>query len=165
MKIRALVPALAVLVLAGCGVASSSFPAAAPSHSASPAAVAAVSCRQQYETWKHSAPALAAVRRMKTALNQVSAAASAEDIPLMSAALHRAGRQASALSTRYPMPRCADPRGYWPLALARITAAGDNAASASGLGALLLAEAPLQTVPGIEKRLTVELNRTVGKNR
>ena len=69
------------------------------------------------------------------------------------------------LSTRYPMPQCADPHGYWSQLLARVTAAGDNAASASGLSALLLAAVPLQGVPKIEKRLTTELNRTVGKKR
>jgi hypothetical protein len=165
MKIRALVPALAVLALAGCGTASSSTPPAAPAHPASPAAAAAVSCRQQYETWKHGPAALAAVHRMEAALKRVQSAGSAMDIPVMSAALHRAGRSAATLSNRYPIPRCADPHGYYALFLARITAAGDNAASASGLSAVLLAEAPLQTVPKIEKRLTAELNRTVGKNR
>lgn len=67
--------------------------------------------------------------------------------------------------SRHPIPQCADPHGYYALFLARITAAGDNAASASGLSALLLAEALLQTVPKLENRLAAELNRTVGKNR
>jgi hypothetical protein len=100
---------------------------------------------------------------MLAALKQVSSAASAMDVPVMSAALHRAGRSAAMLGSRYPMPRCADPHGYWPQLLARVTAAGDNAASGSGLSALLLAVVPLQGVTGIEKRLTSELNRTVGK--
>ena len=165
LKIRALAPALALLALAGCGTATSSTPPAAPARSASPAAATAVSCRQQYETWKHSPAALAAVHRMEAMLKRVESAASAMDVPAMSAALHRAGRSAAALSTQYPIPRCADPHGYWPQLLAHVTAAGDNAASGSGLSALLLAEAPLQGVPGIEKRLTAELNRTVGKNR
>jgi hypothetical protein len=58
--------------------------------------------------------------------------------------------------------RCADPHGYFAQILARVTAAGDNAASASGLSALLLAAVPLQGVPTLEKKLTAELNRTVG---
>ena len=58
------------------------------------------------------------------------------------------------------MPACADPRGYWNAVLARIHAAGDNAASASGLSALILAEAPLQAVPGLQAQLKAELKRT-----
>jgi hypothetical protein len=33
----------------------------------------------------------------------------------------------------YPMPACADPRGYWEKILTRIQAAGDNAGADSGL--------------------------------
>ena len=57
------------------------------------------------------------------------------------------------------MPACADPGGYWMQVLAHIKAAGDNAGSASGLGGLLLAEAPLKQVPGMEQKLTQELKR------
>jgi hypothetical protein len=52
------------------------------------------------------------------------------------------------------MPTCADPRGYWVQILARIKVSGDNAASNSGLNALLLAEAPLNAVPGMEQKLS-----------
>jgi hypothetical protein len=48
---------------------------------------------------------------------------------------------------------CADPHGYWDKPLARIKAAGDNAASSTGLGGLLMAEAPLKDVPGIQAKL------------
>lgn len=61
---------------------------------------------------------------------------------------------------QYPMPVCAGPRGYWNAVLARIRAARDNAGSASGLSALILAEAPLNAVPGLESKLTAELKRT-----
>ena len=62
-----------------------------------------------------------------------------------------------------PPPRCADPKGYYGAFLARITAAGDNARSASGFGGVLLALGPLKTVQGIEKKLGAELAQTVGK--
>lgn len=55
------------------------------------------------------------------------------------------------------MLACADPHSYWDKSLARIKAAGDNAASSSGLGGLLMAEAPLKDVPGIQAKLEAEL--------
>jgi hypothetical protein len=72
--------------------------------------------------------------------------------------LKKSGRAAAALR-KYPMPACADPHGYWDKSLARIKAAGDNAADGSGLGALLMAEAPLKDVPGLQSKLEAELKK------
>jgi hypothetical protein len=47
-----------------------------------------------------------------------------------------------------PLPKCSDPNGYYGELLARIKAAGDNARSASGLGGIQLALAPLKSVKG-----------------
>jgi hypothetical protein len=93
---------------------------------------------QQYTAWKYG-PARPVGKKLTTALNAI-----------------QAGRDADALR-RYPMPARADPHGYWDKSLARIKAAGDNAASGSGLGGLLMAEAPLKDVPGIEAKLEAEL--------
>jgi len=41
-------------------------------------------------------------------------------------------------------------------------AAGDNAGTASGLGALLLAAAPFKNLSSIQSKLTVELAKTAG---
>jgi hypothetical protein len=41
-----------------------------------------------------------------------------------------------------------------------IKAAGDNAGSASGLGGILLAEAPLKQVPGLQHKRSAELKQT-----
>ena len=57
------------------------------------------------------------------------------------------------------MPPCADPGGYYIQMLARIKAAGDNAGSASRPGGLMLAEAPLHEVPGLEQKLSAELKQ------
>ena len=163
MNIRALLPLAAVLVLTGCGgvPASVAESGGTPSAPASPT-VAALSCRQQYETWKQSAAPEA--RKLEAALKRVQTAGGAEDLPATASALHKAGRAAARLSASFPMPKCADPKGYYTEFLARITAAGDNATDGSGLGALILAEAPLQTVQKIEKKLAAELGKTVGKN-
>ena len=116
-----------------------------------------LTCKQRYEAWK-SGPAGAPGKQLEADLSKVSAAASAEDITVLTSALKTAGADATALE-QYPMPACADPRGYWVQMLARIKASGDNAASASGLSALILAEVPLKEVPGLEAKLTAELKR------
>jgi hypothetical protein len=41
-----------------------------------------------------------------------------------------------------------------------ISGGRDNAGAASGLTGLILAEAPLKAVPGLEKKLNAELKRT-----
>jgi hypothetical protein len=114
--------------------------------------------KQQYSAWKHG-PALAPGKRLVAALNAVQSAGTSEDIPAMTAALKTAGSAAVDLG-RYPIPACADPHGYWGAVLARIRAAGDNAGTASGLSGLILAEAPLKDVPGLEAKLDAELKRT-----
>lgn len=157
--------ALALLAPAGCGTAApSSAPPAAPARSASSAAVTAESCRQQYETWKHRS-ASAALARVKAADRQLIAAGNSDDLPAMTSGLARIGRAARVLRA-HPVPRCADPHGYYARFTALLIAAGDNARSSGGsLGGLILAEVPLKQVPGVEKKLNAELNRTVGKKR
>lgn len=153
----------AVVVLAALAVAGyivlGRHPAAVTAKST--AAARPLTCRQQYDAWK-TGPARAAAKHLDAELGKVSAAGSAQDIPALTAALKKTGHPAAVLA-RYPMPSCADPRGYWPLMLARVRAAADNARSAPGLGSILLAEVPLKSVPGIERKLTAELKRTGAK--
>jgi hypothetical protein len=142
---------------AACSSAQPSAPAAATAAATRPAA-AAPSCKQQYSAWKYG-PARTPGKKLVNALNAVQSASTSEDVPVLLASLKTAGAAAVA-AARYPMPACADPHGYWGAMLARIRAAGDNAGSASGLGGLILAEAPLKDVPGIEAKLTAELKKT-----
>jgi hypothetical protein len=149
-----------IAVAVGCSSSPASPAAtatAAAAASTSPAAreAATLTCKQQYTAWKYG-PARPVGKKLTKALNAIQAAGDAEDIPELNSALKKAGRDADALR-RYPMPACADPHGYWDKSLARIKAAGDNAASGSGLGGLLMAEAPLKDVPGIEAKLEAEL--------
>ncbi len=145
--------------VAGCGLHTSAPAAAASPAATGPAAQAAApSCKQQYSTWKQG-PARPQAKQLTTALQAVQTAAGTEDVPVMTAALKTAGAAAARLD-QYPIPACADPHGYWNAVLARIHAAGDNAASASGLSALILAEAPLQEVSGLESKLKAELKYT-----
>jgi hypothetical protein len=152
---RIVLAALAAAITAaaaGCGA----HPAAAAHHAT--AGAPSPSCAQQYAAWKRGG-ALAPGKRLAAALQAAQSASASEDIPATLAALKTAGSAAAGLG-RYPMPACADPGGYWSAILARIRAAGDNAGTASGLAALLLAEAPLQAVPGLQAELAAELQRT-----
>jgi hypothetical protein len=122
---------------------------AAATHSAA----AAPSCKQQYHDWRYSP----AGKKLKADLRAVQSAGNTGDVPATLAALKTAGADAAAMP---PAPACADPDGYWAKILARIKAAGDNAGTASGLTGLILAEAPLNAIPGLEKKLNAELKRT-----
>ena len=143
----------ALFVIVGGGAAY----ALAGHGTGSAAAAKPLTCKQQYDAWK-TGPARAQGKQLVADLSKVSAAGSAEDITALTSALKTAGADATALE-QYPMPACADPGGYWGQMLARIKASGDNAASASGLSALILAEVPLKEVPGLEAKLTAELKR------
>jgi hypothetical protein len=145
--------AAAVALLAACGSGTSTASGGAP----------AASCHTQYEAWKHG-PASGAIATFKSTLRAIQSAGQAQDMLKLGTALKAAGRAASQLAAT-PPPRCADPHGYYGQMLAKITAAGDNMKAASGLSAFILAEVPLKAVPAIEKKLTAELNQTVGVKR
>ena len=144
-----------ITTAAACGTAHPA-PGAAPASATAAAthsATAGPSCKQQYHDWRYSP----AGKKLKADLAAVQSASNTEDIPAMLATLKTAGADAAAMT---PAPACADPNGYWKRILARIKAAGDNASTASGLTGLILAEAPLKAVPGLEKKLAAELKRT-----
>lgn len=119
-----------------------------------------LTCAQQYTAWK-TGPARAGADRLKADLSAFSAAGKSEDIPEMDSGLKAMGADATAMES-YPMPKCADPAGYWPQTLAAMKASGDNAGSASGLGGLILAEAPLKNAAPLESKLSAELAKTAG---
>ncbi len=143
----------ALLVIAGGGAAY----ALAGHGTGSASAAKPLTCEQRYDAWK-TGPARAQGKQLDADLSKVSAAGNAEDITALTSALKTAGADSATLE-QYPMPACADPGGYWVQMLVRIKAAGDNAGSASGLGGILLAEAPLKQVPGLEQQLSAELKR------
>lgn len=119
-----------------------------------------LTCAQQYANWK-TGPANAPGKQLEAAAAGISAAGKSEDIAVMDSGLKALGADATTLQA-YPMPACADPAGYWSQYLGAMKAAGDNAGTASGLGGLLLAEAPLKQVPAIQSKLTAELAQTAG---
>ena len=104
-----------------------------------------LTCAQQYTAWKNG-PANHDGKQLEAAAASLSADGKTEDIAAMDADLKTLGADAAALKA-YPMPACADPAGYWEQYLGQMKAAGDNAGTASGLGGVILAEAPLKQVP------------------
>ena len=162
MTLRTLPALLVIAALAGCGAAAtgsgSNVAASIPAATMAPA-----SCHSQYEAWKHG-PARAVAAKLKTSLDAVQPAASADDLPRLTATLRRSGAAARQLAAM-PPPRCADPKGYYGRFLGLIRAAGDNARAGGGLGTIALILAPLQRVQGVEKQLGAELDTTVGKKR
>lgn len=110
-------------------------------------------CAQQYAAWKNG-PAHAVAKKLTDDVKKLTSAG--QDIVVMTAALKAMGADAKQLQA-WPMPACADPAGYWKQYLQAITAAGDNAGSASGLGGILLAEVPLKQTTALQSKLDAEL--------
>jgi hypothetical protein len=143
----------AVIVIAGGGAAYALTGSSGP---AKP-----LTCKQQYAAWKTGPARDLAQRTLGPDGKALQSAANSEDIPATVAALKTIGNDAIRLQ-QYPMPACADPAGYWTRMLADMKAAGDNAGSASGLGALVAAMAPMQQAQPLEAKLSAELKRTTG---
>jgi hypothetical protein len=98
---------------------------------------------------------------MVVQLRGVRATGSAADVPRLLAAIKHAGHAAAATAA-YPIPRCADPHGYYAAILTRIRAAADDAGTGKGLGAVILALVPLRQIPPLQSKLSAELQQTVG---
>jgi hypothetical protein len=116
------------------------------------------SCLQQYRSW-NVGPAHAAGENLVAALNGVEAANAALDNSTTNTALKRAGTAASTLA-RYPIPKCADPKGYWRSVLVQIQTAA-HSSSTSGQGALVSAAVVLHNMPALDLKLADELKQTV----
>jgi hypothetical protein len=136
----------AALTLTACGSGGGS--AASPPRS----------CLQQYRSW-NAGPAHAAGENLVAALNGVEAANAALKNSTTNAALRRAGVAATALG-HDPIPRCADPKGYWRSVLVQIQTAAASA-STSGQGALVAAAVVLHNMPALDLKLADELKQTV----
>jgi hypothetical protein len=105
-----------------------------------------VDCIQQYNTWKDGNG-----KGVVAALGAISSADKAAGTQALSTALKNA-KPAIARAALYPIPPCADPKGYLVVLLMHVNAAV-SANSASAL------KADMQVVPEIDQDLTAELNR------
>jgi hypothetical protein len=142
----------AIIAVAGC---SHPAPSAAPAkHVSVTHSAKLVNCPVAYSTWKRG-PA----RRVVAALATVDSAIPAGDTPALTVALKQAG-PAVLRAARYPIPACADPKGYWTALLMHVNAAASSSGSASGSTASV--RAALRGVPRIERELSAELKSTAG---
>jgi len=112
-----------------------------------------VGCPQQYQAWK-AGPA----GKLTSALNAVDSATTAGNVSVATAALKEA-EPAVVRAARYPIPACADPRGYWTVLLMHVNAAAVSVRSAPGRASVALA---LKGVPKLERQLKAELKSTAG---
>src|SRR5215467_6816736 len=138
---------VATVLLAACNTAASKL---APNTSAS--------CVEQFHAWRSSEQS--ALKQLANFRHRLQAAVSVQDIEAVRRGLHDLGPVVTALQA-HPIPKCADPAGYWHKFLARVKAGADNAGAASGLAGLLLAVAPLKEAKRLEIKLSAELKRTV----
>ncbi len=148
----------------GGGSAASAGPSKSPTASAEPsvspvASAASPGCLLQYRLWA-SGPAHAAGDNLTAALNGLAAASAASEVATASAALKRAGTAARALE-HYPIPSCADPKGYWHAVLRQIEGAASSAGTSQGQGALTIAQGVMKQMPELERKLATELQVTI----
>jgi hypothetical protein len=156
-KVLSAAAALAAgLTLMACGSGGGS---AAPAPSAPPPSAPASACLQQYRSW-NAGPAHPAGETLVAALNALQTASSESDATDTGADLKNAATAASALG-RYPIPSCADPKGYWRAVLVRIQAAAEGAGTAKGHQTLVAAQGALKDMPSLDLKLANELRQTV----
>lgn len=138
------------LAVAAAGVAVVGL--AACSHAAAPAAASAnkatvtppVSCSQQYRTWAHGQG-----KGLMAALDAISSAEEAGHAHVLTVALSKA-KSTVTRAAHYPIPACADPRGYWTVLVMHVNAAASTKSASS-------VRAAMKDVPKIAHRLRVEL--------
>ena len=157
------------LALTACGSSGGSAASAKPGKNPTapatadvgpPASAAAPGCLLQYRLWA-SGPAHAAGDNLTAALNGLAAASAASDIPTIGVTLKRAGTAARALE-HYPIPSCADPKGYWHAVLQQIeAAAADGAGTSDGQKTLTIAQGVMKQMPVLERKLATELQVTI----
>jgi len=148
----------------GGGSAAPAGPSGRPTASAGSgagpvASAASPGCLVQYRLWA-SGPAHGAGDNLTAALNGLASASAASDIATVGAALKRAGTAARTLG-HYPIPACADPKGYWRAVLVRIEAAAASAGTSTGQGTLTIAQGVMKQMPALERKLAAELQITI----
>jgi len=149
--------ALGAVVAVAAGITACSNSAApttasttGPASHSTAAPVVQASCGQQYHEWGQGKG-----KGVMAALDTVSAASTAKNPQALKTELQKA-KPAVAKATRYPLPGCADPRGYWTVLMMHVTAAVSSASSTAS------ARAAMKGVPAIERQLVTEVNAVAG---
>jgi hypothetical protein len=158
-------------ILTACGAGSggqpshpattpASSPPASPSASpsASTAAGAAAACAQQYHAWQNG-PARSAIIKFEAAQEVLDKESSSGHPALIAAALNIFGQQAAALAG-FPVPSCADPRGYFAALLSQIVTVSGEVGPDATLTDLQQAISQLGSVFALESDFTAEVKQT-----
>jgi hypothetical protein len=125
-------------------------------------AVRPVSCRQQYQDWRHG-PGFAQYSRLRADVSAVRAAENSRNPVALRSAMSKLVPAVLASGNPDPVPRCADPAGRYVDYLTMIYTAGGNARAAKGLSGLLNAAASLNHLKHIEAQLAAEANRALAR--
>lgn len=133
----------AVIGLAACS--NSTAPTAAPASHSAVTPATPVNCSQQYRNWDHGPG-----KGLIATLHAIGVASTVSDPRALTAAIRSAGPSV-ARATRYPVPACADPRGYWTVLLMHVNAAVASKGSAAS------ARAAMKGAPEIERELIAEV--------
>jgi hypothetical protein len=152
-------------LLTACGTGSGgqpSHPATTPGSSppASTVAGAATACAQQYRAWQDG-PAHSAIIKFEAAQEVLDKESSSGHPALIAAALNILGQQAAALAG-FPVPSCADPRGYFAALLSQIVTVSGEVGPDATLTDLQQAITQLGSVFSLESDFTAEVKQTTG---
>lgn len=142
--------AVAAVALGITACSNSAAPASAPASHSTASPVVQASCSQQYHDWGQGNG-----KGVMAALHTVSTASTAKNPQALKAELQKV-KPAVAKATRYPLPGCADPRGYFTVLMMHVTAA------VSSKGSTASAQAAMKGVAAIEQELVTEVHAVVG---
>jgi hypothetical protein len=154
ITIRTCLSLTVTAVLAACGghaPSSGSRPASSP-----------VSCRQQYQTWKHG-PAQKSMGSLAAALKTIRADRESGNAAGVRSGMRDLVPDALGLA-HHPMPHCADPASLYQTFVTNIYTAGSRARSAKGAGAVLRVAASLNGVQKLGRQLTTEISHVLAKD-
>ncbi len=150
---------LMAAVLTACGTGSGSQPATTPG-TGTAAGTTAGSCAQQYRAWQNG-PAHLTILKFEAAQIVLEKDSSTGPPKLIAGALNILGQRAAAL-TSFPVPSCADPRGYFASLLNQIVTVTGEVGPDATLTDLQQAINQLGSVFSLEGDFTAELKQTTG---
>ena len=157
---------LTAAVLTACGTGSGGQPshsattAASSSPPASTVAGTTAACAQQYHAWQNG-PAHSAIIKFEAAQQVLANDSSSGKPALIAAALNILGQAADALA-RFPLPPCADPRGYFATLLSQVVTVSGEVGPDATLADLQQAVSQLGSVFSLESDFTAEVKQTTG---
>ena len=157
---RVLGVVLMAAVLTACGAGSGgqpSHPATTPASSSTVAGTTAA-CAQQYHAWQNG-PAHSAIIKFEAAQQVLAKDSSSGHPALIAASLNILGQRAAALAS-FPVPSCADPRGFFANLLSQVVTVTGQVGPDATVADLQQAISQLGSVFSLESDFTAEVKQT-----